>query len=232
MNDKSRFILWHWVVPSLIACTGFVLIRYWALDERLAMYFSINSTWPYKDNWWLVKVVHNFGHKLAIIAYALLFIYWAVYCIKGVRVQAIGYALTSIAVSVLAVNVCKTLLHFPCPWDAADSLGQLIPYAWRPTVAGCFPSGHASSGYAWMCFYYVAYSQPICRRLLLATAIAVGVGFGIAQQIRGAHFLSHDWLCAYLCWIIASVLFFIWPKPQAASSSVGYSSFSSTAAVG
>ncbi|RYZ91857.1 MAG: hypothetical protein EOO68_23470, partial [Moraxellaceae bacterium] len=145
MNDKSRFILWHWVVPSLIACAGFVLIRYWAVDEQLAIIFSNDAAWPYKDNWWLTKVVHNLGHKLTIIAYVLVFIYWAVKRIQGVKAQAIGYALTAIAISVLVINLCKTLLHFPCPWDAANSLGQLIPYAWRPNAAGCFPSGHASS---------------------------------------------------------------------------------------
>jgi membrane-associated PAP2 superfamily phosphatase len=84
-------------------------------------------------------------------------------------------------------------------------------FAARPTElreAQCFPAAHASSGYALMALYFVAYERgPKLARLGLAAGLVLGLVFGIAQQARGAHFVSHDLWSAFLAWIISLTLY-------------------------
>jgi membrane-associated PAP2 superfamily phosphatase len=222
MSSRQHFMLWHWGVPSALTLISFLTIRLFKWDETLAAQFFDGTNWPYKDNWWLVQVIHNAGHKAALIAFAALFIYWLAGKIKRTPPKGIAYALVAISISIVAINLCKQFLHYPCPWQAANSLGEFIPYQWRPQAAGCFPSGHASSGYAWLCFYYVALLYyPARRFLIIAPAMFVGLVFGIAQQYRGAHFISHDLMCVYLCWMVASVLYFFWPEFRRARTLAG-----------
>ena len=37
----------------------------------------------------------------------------------------------------------------------------------------------------------------------MASALVIGLVFGIAQQLRGAHFLSHDLWALMVCWLVA-----------------------------
>jgi membrane-associated PAP2 superfamily phosphatase len=41
------------------------------------------------------------------------------------------------------------------------------------------------------------------RRWGLFAGIALGLIFGLGQQLRGAHFFSHDVWTAAICWFIA-----------------------------
>lgn len=222
MNSRREFLLWHWLVPTAVTLVVFTVLRLMKIDEYLAGQFFNGYNWPYRENWWLSELIHNAGHKIALAAYAALVLIMVYRWARNYSNAGIAYALTSIGLSVLAVNLCKTLLHFPCPWDALNNLGQFSAYAWLPKRAGCFPSGHASSGYAWLCFYYVARMYfPHLRTVLATLAMALGLCFGIAQQIRGAHFLSHDLICLYVCWMVASLMYFFWPsRPIQSVSSI------------
>ena len=81
----------------------------------------------------------------------------------------------------------------------------------------CFPAGHASAGYAWLAlFFFFTAVKPACRRWGLAIGIGLGLLFGIAQQLRGAHFLSHDVFTAMICWSIALGLHLLMLRPRGA----------------
>jgi membrane-associated PAP2 superfamily phosphatase len=41
----------------------------------------------------------------------------------------------------------------------------------------------------------------------LGFALGLGGVFGLAQQLRGAHFLSHDVWTLMICWLIALALY-------------------------
>ena len=41
-------------------------------------------------------------------------------------------------------------------------------------------------------------------RRVLAGAMLAGFVFGLAQQVRGAHYLSHTLWTAWLCWTVAA----------------------------
>ncbi len=72
----------------------------------------------------------------------------------------------------------------------------------------CFPAAHASSGYALIAFWFVFRERN--RRWAhfgMAAGILGGLIFGIAQQSRGAHFVSHDVWSAFLVWAISLTLY-------------------------
>ena len=52
------------------------------------------------------------------------------------------------------------------------------------------------------------YAQSLAdlRSLLLIPGLVIGISFGLAQQLRGAHFLSHDVWSAAICWFGALFL--------------------------
>ena len=79
-----------------------------------------------------------------------------------------------------------------------------MPSDGRMPRAACFPAGHASAGYAWMALYFFFLAtRPQWRWLGLAVGIVLGLLFGVVQQLRGAHFLSHDLWTAVICWSCA-----------------------------
>jgi len=101
-----------------------------------------------------------------------------------------------------------------CPWDLLRYGGHQ-PYiglfSHRPAdmpMTACFPAGHASAGYAWLSLYFFALLwRPAWRWTGLALGLGSGLLFGISQQLRGAHFLSHDLATALLCWLLSLGLY-------------------------
>ena len=112
------------------------------------------------------------------------------------------------------MSFLKNATHIPCPWNYTRYGGEhiyipLFDVIWGSSSVRCFPSGHASGGYAWVCLYFfcLAYA-PTLRFKALITSLVLGATFGIAQQLRGAHFLSHDVWTLCLCWYTS--LFYYW----------------------
>jgi len=95
---------------------------------------------------------------------------------------------------------------------------------WLRTGEGCFPAAHASAGYAWVCAYFAARSLGVSwAKWLLVGALALGFLFGFGQQLRGAHFISHDLWTLAICWFTALVgyRFLLMPKASRAIFSEG-----------
>lgn len=73
----------------------------------------------------------------------------------------------------------------------------------------CFPGGHSSGGFAQVASYYVLkqYHRPYAKFGLLF-GIGLGAIFGLAQELRGAHFISHDLWSLAIAWTMASLLYY------------------------
>ena len=124
------------------------------------------------------------------------------------------YLLLATALSTAAVALLKRWTNMDCPWDLLRYGGDNTYYGLfthRPSVLGhakCFPAGHASAGYAWIALYFFFMSvRPRGRWWGLGFALGLGATFGIAQQLRGAHFISHDLWTLMICWLVALALY-------------------------
>src|SRR5262245_16755631 len=181
--------------------------------ERALFFDAAAGRFRGNGAWWATTFLHDGGRWVirAVVA-AVLVLVCATYFRPALRVwrrPGAYFALAAILI-VGSVGLLKTITNVDCPWDL-DLFGGHFPYvhlfAHRPDAlraARCFPAAHASSGYALMAFYFVF--RETDRRLArygLASGIALGVTFGIAQEARGAHFLSHDVWSAALAWLIA-----------------------------
>ncbi len=127
--------------------------------------------------------------------------------------RRLNYALTAMTACYLIVIAGKALLPLPCPWDLIRYGGHLPSGGWLQwqagdvAVKGCFPSGHAAGGYVLFAWYFVARDAGwLHARVLLFVVGLIGVGLGLVQQLRGAHFLSHDVATAALCWAVCAAL--------------------------
>ena len=61
-----------------------------------------------------------------------------------------------------------------------------------------------------------AYRNPQLAQRWLALALAAGCLFGAAQQLRGAHFMSHPLSTACICWVAAWAVHAVWPDRKEA----------------
>src|SRR5690606_17472404 len=133
------------------------------------------------------------------------------------------YLLLAVGLSTGTVALLKSWTQMDCPWDL-QRYGGLRPFIGlfqpRPAALGhaaCFPAGHASAGYGRVALYFFALRlRPQWRWPALAAALAAGLVFGISQQLRGAHFLSHDLWSLMISWTVAVLLYpAMFPPAQA-----------------
>lgn len=141
------------------------------------------------------------------------------------------YVLVASLLSTAVVGLLKRHTNIDCPWDLLRYGGEHAYYglfAQRPTELGraaCFPAGHASAGYAWIALYFFALStRPEWRWWMLGSALALGMLFGSAQQLRGAHFMSHDVWTLMICWLVALGLYVLMLAPRRGQTSMGRAS--------
>lgn len=124
--------------------------------------------------------------------------------------RALAYlALTTLLATAVVAGV-KSVSGMDCPWDLTRYGGDrafVSLFEHRPSTmpaAACFPAAHASAGYAWVTLYFFFLAtRPRLRWAGLSLALVVGATFGFAQQLRGAHFLSHDLWTLVSCWLVA-----------------------------
>lgn len=225
-GSRSR-IIW---IPLILAVLGSVLLMAGNGDQWLAdqLYRWQGDHWALKDAWWTSQLIHKGGRNLTWIT-ALLVMLALLRSHMDSRWRPLGrpllYLLLSVGLSTSIIALLKSGTHMDCPWDL-ERYGGLRPFVGlfqsRPVLLGhaaCFPAGHAGSGYAWVAlFFFMREVRPQWRWPALLTALAVGAIFGLAQQLRGAHFLSHDLWSLAISWTVASSLYLLVFAPAVAPS--------------
>lgn len=209
-----RFQMLHLWLPILVFLLAFGLIELGSWDFRLAdfWYQLQGGSWTFKQQWWSQQLIHQGGRLAFAIACSLLFV-WCITTSIHKRVSA--YLLCAVLASTVLINLGKQLLHGACAWDLQryggpqpdQTLWQQLWLANSPSH--CFPAGHASAGYAWIALYFVGrHYRSGWRWLGLLFALMLGGIFGLGQQLRGAHFVSHDLASLMLCYLVAYFLFY------------------------
>lgn len=194
---------------------GLALVVLWDFlgqDRLLAHAFGSGSGFPLRDQWFFVHVAHEGARRVGWLLVLLLTlgVWWPLGPLRrldmGERLQWVVSALLALA----AVSVAKNLSNTSCPWDLAE-FGGVARYAshwaWGLVDGGggrCFPAGHASAGFAFIGGWFaLRRAQPRAAWACLAASLAAGLVLGLAQQARGAHFMSHTLWSGWLCWTVA-----------------------------
>jgi membrane-associated PAP2 superfamily phosphatase len=201
---------------ALATVVSFFLLAGWdysGLDLVMAHWFGDATGFSGESHWLWRTVLHD---KILPFPWILEFgllagIVWPWGSLKKLpKLRRTQLALTTLA-ALLTISNIKLQSHTSCPWDLAE-FGKTASYVshWAWGVrdggsGGCFPAGHASAGFAFLGGFFVF------RRVLpntawrwLAGAMAAGLILGLAQQVRGAHYMSHTLWTAWLCWTVAA----------------------------
>jgi membrane-associated PAP2 superfamily phosphatase len=185
-----------------------------ALDMALARTMANPHGFPLRDHWLLAQVLHDDARLAAkVLATALcLGVWWPLGPLRRLDLQhRLQLAVTTLCAA-FAVSAIKALSASSCPWDL-QAFGGVARYAshWSSLPDGgsghCFPAGHASTGFAFIGGYF-AFRQaaPRTANWWLIGSLVAGLAFGLVQQLRGAHFMSHVFWTAFVCWAVALVI--------------------------
>ena len=214
----SGFTARHLWLPLIAASLMFSALMLggdqWIADRVFALE---GQHWLLRDAWATTVLMHAGGKWLSatatLLVLVLCFHQWRYGSNRHLR-WALLYLVLAIALGTGAVSLLKSLTHMDCPWDLLRYGGQR-PFVGllqaRPAAlpaAACFPAGQASAGYAWVSLYFFALLwRPAWRWRGLAVGLLAGIALGLAQQLRGAHFMSHDLATLSVCWLLSLGLY-------------------------
>ncbi len=198
---------------ALVTVLSLGLLLAWdaaGLDLPAARWFGSASGFVGRDAWWASSLLHD-GGRLA--AWLLLLVMVVGACLRppagtpsrGQRWRWLGV----ITLCVLLVPSIKRISLTSCPYELVEfgGLAQYISH-WRWGLADggpghCFPSGHAVSAFAFFGLYFLWREHaPRRARACLAAVLLTGLLLGTAQLVRGAHYPSHTFWTAWLCWAL------------------------------
>ena len=209
-----------WLLGTL-ALLAFVLL--WdasGLDLRIMQLWGTAQGFPLKTHPWLSQILHNRGQQAAVLFFLLLWL--LVWLPLGpwralARRERLAAAL-AVTTSVMTVSLLKHFSLTSCPWDLrlfGGPADYVSHWAWGVADHGggqCFPGGHASSAFGFLAagLPFVLSGQHSLRRhglRLLAGTVLVGLGFGLTQTVRGAHYPSHTLWTAWICWTVGWLVY-------------------------
>lgn len=211
--DELRWPLLAFAISiAIISATGADL----QIASRL-FFDEVHMQWRGGHSWWTNDLLHTGGRWFIRSLVAMAACLWSATFVvvqwRHWRRPAACFIVSTV-VAIGLVGLLKQLTNVYCPWDL-QLFGGRLPYVSvfgdrsRLLRAGhCFPAAHASSGYALMTLYFVFRERSRAWAAVgLIAGIAAGMVFGLAQQSRGAHFLSHDLWSSMLVWLIASSVY-------------------------
>jgi membrane-associated PAP2 superfamily phosphatase len=203
-----------WRSDALVSLVCLFVLLAWDFsggDMQMAQWWGQASGFALRDDWWMVKVMHegtrNAGWLLLLALAAGIWRPWG--SLRHLATAHRASLFLSVLCALLAVTLIKGFSKTSCPWDL-QVFGGTATYIshWdlfqRDGGGGhCFPAGHASTGFAFMAAYFSLRQSgvPLARWWLIGAVLA-GLVLGISQQMRGAHFMSHTLWTAWLCWTV------------------------------
>ena len=192
-----------------------VFSEYSGLDRALStpFYDPVTGTWPLKSNFWTAGVLHDGAKDMVVWVMAgVLVLFVLSFFVKRMRPcrKGAGYFLFGSLLGPAIVGLLKSTTRIYTPWDLA-LFGGDRPYvrlfdAAPPglPVGHAFPGGHSSGGFAFLSLYFLfSHYRPQWRYHGLAFGLILGGVFAATQEVRGAHFLSHDLFSLVICWYAA-----------------------------
>jgi len=200
----------------LVVALGLLALLAWdasGLDLVVIQAVGTAQGFAWRDAWWTSRLLHDGGRLLGWTLLAGLVInIWRPWWSGPSRRERVGWVLITLACLVL-VPALKRISATSCPWDL-QVFGGVASYVshWQFGVADggpghCFPSGHAVAAFAFLSGWFALRAHaPRAARAWLLGVLVLGVLFGTAQLLRGAHYPSHTMWSAWICWTACAVL--------------------------
>lgn len=210
--EEARFPLF---LCTLLSLALLLALDHTSMDLWLARWFGSVAGFPLQHHWVLQGLLHDWIKYLPWTVELTLLV--AVFRPFGVFRQLPGERRAQLAlttfVALIIVSMIKLHSRTSCPWDLQEFGGvarYVSHWSWGIPdggTGGCFPAGHASAGFAFLGgFFAFRHALPETARRWLAGVMLAGLVLGLAQQMRGAHYLSHTLWTAWLCWTAAGVM--------------------------
>jgi membrane-associated PAP2 superfamily phosphatase len=192
-----------------------LLARYTPLDHVLTglFYDPAMQRFPLKDQAFWAVVMHTGLKYLSLALWCVLLLWWLSLRRQPSRQplrRAIGFTLIVAPLASLIVSSLRAISPHSCPWDLSAFGGSAEYFRFfdavplNPGPGRCAPSGHAASGFVWLTGYIALRGvDRKAARIALAFSLLFGILAGLTQLARGAHFLSHVLLTAWICFAVA-----------------------------
>ena len=192
-----------------------------SVDLQLARLFfdATTGAFRWREHGFFTRVSHDGLRMLSglAVAWLLLGLWRPLGVLRRLPRSARLYLVGNVALCLIAIALLKRISYSHCPWDLTLFGGhaeylRLLQWPDADSVRGrCMPAGHALSAFAFVAGWFALRPHaPALARAWLATVLVFGAWAGLAQQVRGAHFLSHSlwslWLCVALATLTAWLL--------------------------
>lgn len=222
-RPDRRFLKQHLFWPLAVCVPLLAWVEWSGVDLSLgqAWFDWKGGQWSLRTHWLTSGLIHEGGRILVLaIGLSLLALWAGTYFRANLRPwrRTLAYLLVGILTVTGMVAGIKHLSGIPCPWSLENFGGALtyrqnhLHFMRSGEGGNCFPAGHASGGYALLAFYFAALGRVRRPGRWLLPGLCLGLVFGLGQQARGAHFLSHDLWTLAICWF-GTLAVFLLMKP-------------------
>ena len=204
------FRIFFWTLGSLL---GLLLWDFSGFDLVMARWFGAASGFALENHWLWRGLLHDDIRLWPwVLELGLLVgIFLPLGALRQLPMARRAQLALGTLAALLVISSLKLHSHTSCPWDLQEFGGAatyLSHWAWGARDGGrggCFPAGHASAGFAFLGgFFAFRHALPATARRWFVGAMLAGLVFGLAQQVRGAHYMSHTLWTAWLCWTVAA----------------------------
>ena len=221
MKGNKQFLI-HLAVPIFVGSLA-VLSEYSGLDVLIESYFfnSQTGSWPYKSLFITKEILHTGGRDLVVLLAGFnglaIIMSFFVNSMRPYR-KHLFFVLIASVTGPLIVGILKNTTHIYTPWSLKIFGGDkpyirifdAVPFA--SSVGHAFPGGHSSGGFALISVYFALLAMNNKYQYYgMVMPLMLGICFSITQEIRGAHFLSHDLFSLVICWVsslVWSIIFY------------------------
>lgn len=208
-----------WTKFYLLPAFFFIMLSFLShelkFDLWLTKTFIYNGGFLLRDDFFFEVIMHKYAAKAVILLNVLIFL--AIFMAKDQKKKKkLIYIIVATLLSMLIVSLLKRITVIACPWSLSEFGGSAsYIHFWemissRYPYSSCFPAGHSSGGFSLVSIFYAGrLFDHKSRYVYLLPALVVGLSFGIVQQMREAHFLSHDLMTIAVCICVNYVLSWI-----------------------
>jgi len=192
----------------------FAVIVAWdlsGLDLVMARWLGSPTGFALRDHWLWSKVLHQGARRVAwaLQLVLLLAIWWPFGVLRKLSRRERATMFITAMLILLVVSSFKNLNTTSCPWDLAEFGGSaryVSHWSWGLNDGGvgrCFPAGHASAAFCFLPgYFWLREKAPRQARVWLIATLIAAMTIGLAQQVRGAHYLSHTLWTGWVSWVV------------------------------